>query len=527
MQSLANRLLDRQRTIRLATLDAYRSGCPPLPYMAASERRGFYQFHRLSRTNMARKVVRACGDRMTIRSIRTAAAADGAGDDLAWRYFKASGLDIASADVHSDQLTFSEGYVRVTIGPDGVPIALRRDPRFCIAVPDPLNPLKTLAAFEMVSDEFTGLDYAYLWLAGKQYVATAPRASRLRNVSIPGISGGDARRFGWWWPQLSFSATAFTMRPMIDDVPEDQRDGEPYSMTYEQQVVPVVRFDNRDGVGEFEEHLDVLDRIHHTVLTRVVTAAVQAYKQRALRQQVPASGAVVDRLPSKNPQTGEDINWAEIFEPGPDALWKLPPGVDIWESSEVQLKPLLDAVEAELKTLAAATDTPLPLLSDDVNQSAEGAVFRREGLVFRVEDRERLAGRKWADVIALLFLFAPEKDRYAPAGRGKPALDRADAGQIIIDWAPVERFSLGERADADAKNKTLSLDMAASKIWGLSPNEVAINRQQRKDDINELPLAFRVSQLPAGLSDTPDAPPVPPATPPQSPPAADPAAAAS
>lgn len=510
MQTMARLLLDRNRTIRLATLEAYRAGCPPLPYLAPSERRGFYQFHRVSRTNVARKIVGSVAERMAVRAIRTAAADDDKGDAIAWRYWTENGLDLDSTDVHSDMLTFSEAYVRVGVGEDGRPIALRRDPRFCITVQDPLNPQRTMAAFELLHDEYAGVDYAYLWLPGEQWVASAPRASRPGNVVVSGITTGDARRFGWWWPRLSFNPATFTMRPDVASVAEAEQDGGPYSQTFpDSPVVPVVRFTNRDDRGEFEEHLDLLDRIHHSVMIRVVTAAVQAYKQRALQQEVPASGAVVDRLPAKNPTTDEPIDWEEIFQPGPDALWKLPPGVKIWESTPGDLKPLLSAAQDDIKTLSAVTDTPIPLLSDDVNQSAEGAQFRREGHVFKIEDRDRIAGRRWAQVMSLLFLFAPDEDRYATGPDGA-RIDRADGGSIVIDWSPAERFSLAERADADSKNKSLSIDMAAAKIWGLTPDEVAINRTARNSDA-ELPATYRISQFPDTLP--PKAPAEPAATP--------------
>jgi hypothetical protein len=507
MTTLAKQLLDRNRVVRLATLDAYRAGCPPLPYLAPSERKGFYHFHKVSRTNFARTIVRAPAQRMAIRSIRTSAAGDDDGDAVAWRYWTANGLDVASTDVHSDMLTFSEAYVRVGVDTDGQPIALRRDPRFCITAQDPLNPNRTIAAFELLWDEWAGRDYAYLWLPGEEWVADRERTSRPGMVSVTGVTGADARRFGWWWPRLTFDPTSFTMRPARPDDEAEADDG-PYSQKFDSPVVPVVRFDNRDGVGEFEDHLDLLDRIHHTVMTRVVTAAVQAYKQRALTQDIPTSGQVVDRLPATNPTTNEPIDWASLFEPGPDALWKLPPGVKIWESTEVQLKPLLDAVTAEIKTLSAATDTPIPLLSDDTNQSAEGAQLRREGLVFKVEDCTRIAGRRWAQVMSLLFMFAAEADRYAPGPDGEQ-LDRSDPSQIIINWFPAERFSLAEKAQADSQNKSLSIDMAAEKIWQLDPSEVAKNREQRKSDA-ELPVQYRVSDLPFD----PNAPvaPVPAAT---------------
>lgn len=474
MQTLARRLLDPNRVKRLATLEAYRAGCPPLPYLAPSERRGFYAFHRVSRTNFARTIVNARTERQRIRAIRTAAANDDNGDAVAWRYFSASGLDVAAPDVQSDRWTFSEAYVRVGLGPDGQPMALRRDPRFCITAQDPLNPMRTLAAFELLWDEYAGYEYAYLWLPGQQWVAERPRTMRPPQYSLAGVTTN--RRFGFWWPKLSFSPSAFTVRPNSDDIADEDRDGRPYSETYKSTRVPVERFENRDGVGVYEEHLDLLDRINHTIMQRVVIAAVQAYKQRALKQDDPNS-AGKDRLPDKDPETGETINWDEIFEPGPDALWKLPPGVSIWESTETQLDPIRSAATDDIKQLSSTTNTPLPLMSDEVNQSAEAAQLRREGLVFGVEDANSMDGRHWANVMSMMFEMASDDDRYA--GEGDARIDRADVGQIVIDWYPAERFSLSEKAAADAANKSLAPDMAAAKIWQLTPDEVAMNRTQR------------------------------------------------
>lgn len=493
MTTMAARLLDRQRLIRLAVLRAYRSGCPPLPQVSASQRKGFYEFQRLSRSNFARPIINAPAHRMGIRAIRTAAADDANGDQVAWRYFTANGLDVAATDVHSDLLTFAESYVRVGVNARGVPVALRRDPWSCITMQDPLDPQTTIAAFELLWDENVGRDYAYLWLPGQQWVADRERTGRPGAFPVPGLLAADARRCGLGFMRQSFDPQSFSMRPLEDDVDEADRDGGPYSQTFSQQVVPVVRFSNRDGVGEFEEHLDLIDRINHTIMNRVVIAAIQAYKQRALQQTADGSS---DRLPDKNPETGEDIQWEDVFQPGPDALWKLPPGVTIWESAETQLQGILSSITDDVKHLSADTDTPLPLLSDDTNSSADAAQLRREGLVFKVEDREMIAGRAWSKVVSFLFLFAPDADRYA--GEGQQRVDRADAGQIIIVWKPAERFTLAERSQADSLNKTLSSDMAAEKIWQLTPDEVAINRAQRAADMLLNPPA--VPAVPSGTA---------------------------
>lgn len=491
MSKLAAKMLDKNRLKRLAILDAYRAGRPPLLEASPSQRAVTYSFLRCTRTNFARVVVRAPAERMAVRSIRTAAADDDNGDEIANRMWTGAGLDVAETDVYTGMLTFADHYVRVAQGPDQ-PVALSCDPWNTITVPDPLDPLKALAAMHLAWDEWSEQVYAYLWLPGRQWVASMRQASAPPTVLVDGTKvPGRWRQHGI--PRFQFNPQQFTMRPNRDDV--DKPDGGPYSETYKVQDVPVQWFPNRDGIGEFEEHLDLLDRINTRVLVSVVTAAIQAYKQRALEQ--PADAAK-DMLPEKDPNTGEPINWDEIFQPGPDALWKLPPGVKIWESGEVQMQGQISSIQEDIKQLSSVTSTPFSLFSPDgVNQSAEGAQATREGLVFKVEDRDKIAARSWSRVLSLMFAFAGEDQR-------------ADAGRIIIDWKPSERYSLAEKASADSANKSLSTDMVASKIWGLSPDEVAINRAQRAGQaLLTPPAANAPSSTPAEPSGQPGNQPEP------------------
>lgn len=533
MQYMARLLLDRNRNLRLAVLHAHLAGTPPMLNLAPGDRGGWYKFQQLGRVNMALKVMRAKRDRMKIRAIRTAASTDDRGDEIAWKYWMRSGLPVQSKLVHTDQLALNEGYVRVSLASDGVtPLALRRDPRYCISIDDPLDPLRPLAGFELLWDEVTRDQWAFLWIRGSleeggpstglQYVARAPNQGRPRAFSVPGITTRDAMECGWWWPRLSFDPGSLTMRPFLDDVDKADRDSGPYSQVLAADVVPLFRFPNRDNCGEYERALPTLGRINRTTSDKIILQAIQAYKQRALEQEVPANGAAVDRLPPKD-KDGKDIAWDEVFAPGPDALWKLPPGVKIWESKEINLDGIINSQVAEFKVLATETDTPLPAVYDTTNESADSAQYKREANIFGVEDCATIAGGQWAQVVACMFLFAPDSDRYAGTGvQGKAKIDRADPGSIRIDWAPVERHSLAEKADADSKNKTLSMDDAARIIWELPPEDVAANRARRKADQDELPMLLRMSQLPPGLSDNqPEPAPMPGGpTPPKKEPAA-------
>lgn len=486
MARLAAKALDANRLRRLAILEAYRAGRPPLLNVSPEQRQVYYDFLRIAKSNFARVIVRAPAERMAVRAIRTAAADDDSGDEVAWRYWTGAGMDVAETDIYSDMLTFADKPVRVAVRADETPVALLCEPWQTFVVPDPLDPLTAKAAFHITWDETAETTYAYLWLPGEQWVASCPAPTAPGRVSVPGTQIPGRWRFDGV-RKFSFTPSAFTMRPNADEVAEADRDGGPYCETFAVQDVPVVLYPNRDGVGEFEEHIDLLDRINHTIMTRVVTAVVQAFRQRALEQSLGPNGETVDRLPDTNPDTGEKINWSEALQPGPDALWKLPPGVSLKDLPEVQLTPIVSAGQEDIKQLSSVTSTPFSLFSPDgINQSAEGAQLTREGLTFKVEDRDKIAGRSHARVLSLMFKFGADADRYDGQGN-----DRADAGRIVFDWKPAERYSLAEKGQADSQNKTLSRDMAAAKIWQLTPDEVAINRAQVAADLllNPPPVA--------------------------------------
>jgi hypothetical protein len=78
----------------------------------------------------------------------------------------------------------------------------------------------TIAAFELLWDELAGRDYAYLWLAGRQYVAYAERPQRPRTVPAARGQRFDAALGSA--PSalpLTFDPQAFTMRPLVEEVP--------------------------------------------------------------------------------------------------------------------------------------------------------------------------------------------------------------------------------------------------------------------------------------------------------------------
>lgn len=446
MQTLWRQLQAKHR--RLNRLDDYRRGRPPLVLGSEVVQSAFHRFQRIAHTNFADMIIAAPVERMSVRSIRTAAAGDDNGDQLAWAMWAGNNLDVDATDVHRNFLTFGEAYVSIGVDDDNptMPVIVGEDPRQVITAQDPVNPRKTLAAFKLFHDQQAGMDFAYLWLPGQMIVASRKRAAR--PTAFRELDGPPPPI------PVTFSPAAFD----IDET---------LSETYAVQEVPVVRFGNRDGVGEFELHLDLLDRINHMLLQRVVIATLQAFRQRAI--QLDPTAGEDGKLPEVDDQ-GNKIDYDDLFKADPGALWTLPLGAKIWESGVVDLTPILASVKDDAMHLAAVTRTPFPMFTPDAaNQSAEGAQLTREGLVFKVEDRDNIAGRGWAKVISIGFQFVGDTER-------------GDVGKIVVDWNPAERYSLAERASADSLSLSLPAAQKWQRIWGMSPDEIQIALAQRSSD---------------------------------------------
>lgn len=225
--------------------------------------------------------------------------------------------------------------------------------------------------------------------------------------------------------------------------------------------VPVFEFSTVDGKSLIEKHISTMERINHGVLQRLILIAMQAFRQRALKG-----------LPLKDKE-GQEISYEGVFESAPDAVWALPPDVDIWESGQADLSSVLNAVKDDLRFLAVESKTPLYMISpDDANGSAEGASTQRETLVFDVE--------------ALIDVMqAPVKGVLSALLRARGEAERADPAAFKLIWAAPRRSSLTERAQAalTAKNAGVPFRLVMEKFAELSPDEVAEALQQRADDM--------------------------------------------
>lgn len=444
---------------RLNLLEAYASGRPPLAWGSEAAQTKFYRLQATSRTNFAATIVDAPCERMGLRSVQTAADSDIGGDAEAWALITGNDVDVTIGDAARMAKRFGRSYL-ATSAPDaaGDPAVITaEDPRLMIHEADPVRPRTIRAAFKLFYDAEAELDVAILWLPGEKWVATRPRKGQFRKPRSAFLLGA---------PELipaKFSAASFDMAPFRED--GDVTEGF-FSEKFDDPEVPVDVIQNPGGVGEFELHTDLLDRINHGILQRVVIATLQAFRQRALKM---SEGS--EPLQDEDDQ-GNPINWDQVFEAGPDAFWILPPGGDLWESNQVDLTGILQSVKDDVLHLSAVTGTPMSMFTPDAAaQSAEGAQLMRERLVFKVEDFQRIAGRALSKTIARAFRYMGDESR-------------GDAAKVNVTWTPAERFSLSEKGMAASQvGQTLTWEQTQEIIWQQSPAEVEQAKSQRMQDL--------------------------------------------
>lgn len=430
---------------RYEDLDNYYRGLNGIPTLSSkAERESYRRLRAMACSNYPELIVESVVERMTPVGFRTGAGADDLGDDEAWRIWQANALDADSNVAFRAQLALSVAFMIVG-GPDqdiGAPLITTEDPREVTVETDPRRRRKVLAGLKVFRDDVFGADRAYLYLPGQVIRAAKAIGQNDQNPVTSTLEG-------WEWDSLS---------------------------TLPGEVVPVVPFVNRPnmsghGVGEFETHLALIDRINYSVLQRLEIATMQAYRQRAVKGDLPTHDAA-----------GNEVDYDNIFEAGPGALWQLPANTEIWESGQVDLGPIRQSIIDDERALAAVTGTPLYRFTPDAAAgSAEGASLQREGLVFKATDRISQATESLEQVMSLAFLFNGDEER-------------ASRSDMEVLWAPPDRVTMAEKYDAATKAT------AAGETWRSimqdvlqkTPQQIARMESERASE------AFLTASLDAG-----------------------------
>lgn len=393
-----------------------------------------------ARTAWGALVVDVVAERLVVDGVRS--AVDG-GADLAWSWWQASKMDARQVAVHTDALLYGDSYVLVWPGPAGPAIRGldRRDTTGARAGSDP-----ALLA-----------EAVHVWRAGG-----AERCTYY-----------DARAAYMYARPAEAARTVAVARDWLDEPDEvlvGPSDGWVLLDVVEHGLgaCPVVRIANRpnlrgEGASDLEPHIDITDRIAEDVMARLVAGNFSGYRQRW------ASGMSLGN--KIDPQTGEPVLGPDgmpvpagaPFEYGADKVWiNENPDGEFGDFAATDLRPLIEALDQDIKHLAAASRTPAHyLLSGSANPPSEGALLAAEaGLADKVGRRQLDLGEAWEIVF-----------RLAAAGAGELPL-AADQGLEVV-WRNTEVRSLGAVADALLKLKQMGLPLRfLLELFGFSPQSI-------------------------------------------------------
>jgi hypothetical protein len=458
---------------RLTELQARLDGDAPLPESNDTTKLAYRRFRAMARTNYAELIIEAPRERMLPLGFRTAADNTDAGDAEARRVWDENDLDVEWPSVAENMLGLGDGYMMIGDDDDNdldVPTITSESPFQCTTIHDPVQQRRVRAGLKMFHDEESDEDLAFVMLRadpgnGRSTAElwVAHRSTR-RNT---GTVTFTARTWEW---DMERTAALPGVRP------------------------PIVRFRNKKGIGEFEHHVDLLDRLDHQVYQRMVIATMQAFRQRAVKG-LPFFDENGDALKDASGQPITLAYYEELFVADPGAFWSLPETAEMWESGQVDLTPLSTIDKDDLAKLSAVTRTPLPtLMPGDGADSAEGASFKREGLVFKVQDRIARATAGLKDVMSIAFEIAGDEQR-------------AERSGIEVLWMPPERRSLAERASASAQAGTdLPWRTKMTEVWQFTPQQIDRMEAERAADALLVP---EPPAPPAPIAAAPAAPPAP------------------
>jgi hypothetical protein len=439
---LAKRLDDNRPRVQL--LKSYMNGNAPLPEGGRNVRASWEAFQRDARTNWGQLILEAVTDRIVPRGILVEGDSQNDVALHAKRIWRDNRMDGVFQEWLRDGLAYGQSYLTCWSGDDGRVKIQANSPETMIVATDPLQPWRVLAALRAWRDINRGLDYALAYSEDGYQV-----------FSRPSLETRDQGTVLKTLVQGKWDVDPSTPEPVVTGM-----------------APPVVVYNNPGGVGEYEPHLDVINRINKGVLRRLTIEAMQAFRQRALKADKDSPG-----LQQKDAD-GNDIDWAKIFEPAPGALWDLPPGIDIWESQQSDTQWLLQGSKDDIRGLSAVTRTPLPILMpDNTNTSAAGAIASETGYISKCGTRltEAKIGAEAVLVKALEL-------------EGVQGLDELT---VSVEFEHVERVSMSERYQAAQAAKAAGESQKAidRDILGKTPE------QMRQDALDRAEEALRLASL--------------------------------
>lgn len=232
--------------------------------------------------------------------------------------------------------------------------------------------------------------------------------------------------------------------------------------------LPIVKMTTPNGKGQFESSLKTLKSIDQQRFQRLCIQEMQAFKQRWVQGDMPEYYQKNDPAVKANrAKAGDKIDYSELFEMGPAALWLLPADAKIGESSITDITPIVTAASSDIKHLAGSTGTPLSILSPDTAGSAEGAKLTTRMLRLKVRDMNMRAN----DTFVLLLKMA-----LTASG------SNASKERFETTWEPIDLPTELEMAEAASQVKgVIPLKTIARRFLHMTETEIAEMIQDAQD----------------------------------------------
>lgn len=446
---------------RLVKLGQYAVGDHHLPEGNRRYRELFKELQKKARTNFVGLVQSSVQERLKVVGFRAGGGTSDAMDDAAWAVWQASSMDGESGICHRDMTVYGRSYTMVgpPSAPGGLPVITVESPLQMMHAYNPHNRRELRAALKVYVDELQGPNiFAVLYLPdGIHYAKTNDSAPTPQVAPFFTSPGSDAagERLAKATGNIAALTDLWTAGAWEIDTDSgvDGADQNPIG------VVPVVPFINRPdisrmGFGEFEDVIDVQDRMNIVMLDRLVIGKMQAYRQRW------AKGVSME---------DQDGNPIDPFVPGVDLLWHVEDESAMFgDFQQSDLSGILSAIDADVSHLAAVSRTPPHyLIGKIVNASGDALKAAETGLVSKVSDRQTEAGESWEQTNRLAALY-----------QGREVGPDAE-----VIWADAEARSMLEVAAAAVQRAAAGVPWRQRMVdMGYTPQEIERMDAERASD---------------------------------------------
>jgi hypothetical protein len=428
-------------------------------------------FQAQARTNYLSLVVEAPLERMSVEGFRVG---DSDSTDAAtWERWQRANLDADQVVVHRSMLALGRGFTMVAPHPrrDGIVSITPEFPDQMVTEAYPEDRREIRMSLKMFEDDVTGELVAKLFSTGGEL--KSPDGWMLT------FKGPKSTR-----RELLVSQEVINLLPilgeweLVDSAKTRMRDN------------PVTAFENRPGVdfsprAEFEDVIDIQNRINATIFHRLVAESFGSFRQRAILNYVYDEDADGNAIP---PELKVDPASAWIFERAEDGQGQ---GVSLFEFSQTETKDIISAAEADVRDLAAITRTPPHyLLSGMINVGGDALKTAETGLVMKVKrEHHPQAAAPWQ---------ATMRKAAELAGDNPQELEDAE-----VLWADAESRTMAELYDAAVKAEAAGVPWRQRmELLGHTPKEIDRMEAQRAADAMLASMAAPALVAPPGAQQT-------------------------